>query len=612
VTRLINETSMNKEPEKTFLQRRDDFADQHNKYRIKYNRISWVRIIMFLLFGGVILLLLSREMTEIGLFVVLLFIPLFLVIVKWHERTGSMRNFYTLLSEINNEELQRLDHQFQDLDPGIEFAREEHPYAIDLDIFGRNSIFQLLNRTETADGRQTLARWLSSKAEKNEVLVRQSAVLELTKELDFRQKLQASGRLSKRKKTDLKPFLEWLQTPVRYLHHHAARAAALVVPGLSIMIIILTIIGIAHQAYLLLPIIITGSISALLLPYTNIMYRQTSQAVIKLQSYYKMILLIEQSGFNDKRLCQLKSVLMEDGQVASTRIRRLSQILDFFTSRANMLYWIFNAFFLTDLLIVLYAEQWKERSGKKVNAWFDAVAAYESLASIAAYSFAHPEYATPKILDKPYTLAAKSVGHPLIPKQERVCNDFMLEGKGNIAIVTGSNMAGKSTFLRTIGLNIVLAFSGAPVCADSIEISDFKVFTSMRTKDNLEEHVSSFYAELIRIKHLLEYIEDDRTAVFFFLDEILKGTNSLDRHRGSQALLNQLSTTNATGLVSTHDLELGKMADGSKGFKNFSFNSFLKDDQLKFDYLLKPGICESFNASLLMARMGIKIDPDNN
>ena len=205
----------------------------------------------------------------------------------------------------------------------------------------------------------------------------------------------------------------------------------------------------------------------------------------------------------------------------------------------------------------------------------------------------------------------KNWGNPLIFANERICNDFSLKEQGQIAVVTGSNMSGKSTFLRTLGVNAVLAFTGAPCCAASITLSNFQVFTGMRTQDNLEEHVSSFYAELKRIKQLLETVQKNESPVFFLLDEILKGTNSKDRHLGSAALVRQLSEEQAFGLVSTHDLELGDLADVMDKVVNYSFNSHINGNEISFDYKLTRGICRSFNASKLMENMGIKIKSPN-
>jgi len=231
----------------------------------------------------------------------------------------------------------------------------------------------------------------------------------------------------------------------------------------------------------------------------------------------------------------------------------------------------------------------------------------EPLNSISAFAFANEKYIFPKVNEGAPIFSAEKLGHPLIPSKQRINNNFQLKGKGAIGVITGSNMSGKSTFLRTIGVNAVLAFAGAPVCADQLELSIFQVFTSMRTKDNLEENISSFYAELLRLKMLLQTINENR-PVLFLLDEILKGTNSADRHIGAESLIIQLSQLNAFGLISTHDLKLGKLKLKTDKLRNYNFSSSIDGQEIIFDFKLRDGICRSTNASQLMAKIGIQID----
>jgi DNA mismatch repair ATPase MutS len=252
-------------------------------------------------------------------------------------------------------------------------------------------------------------------------------------------------------------------------------------------------------------------------------------------------------------------------------------------------------------------EKWKSGMESTVRKWFDALAEAEVLNSMACFAFANPEYILPETTGADFHYEARELGHPLILAQKRVSNSFFVEGRGKTVVVTGSNMSGKSTFLRTLGINAVLALAGAPVCAASCRISVFQVFTAMRTQDSLEESVSSFYAELKRLRQLIDLLPEGQ-PVFYLLDEILKGTNSNDRHEGAKALIRQLHKHNATGLVSTHDLALGQMGEISPEYvTNYSFNSEFADGKLYFDYKLREGICQSFNASQLMRQMGIEV-----
>jgi len=262
-----------------------------------------------------------------------------------------------------------------------------------------------------------------------------------------------------------------------------------------------------------------------------------------------------------------------------------------------------------DLIYLIQSERWKSKNGKKVVLWFESLSQFEFLASLGCTAHSQPDFVFPITVNDPYQFHADTLGHPLIPDHERICNDFSLADKGTTGILTGSNMSGKSTFLRTLGVNVVLARMGSTVCARNLNIGDFLLFTSMRTTDSLKQHVSSFYAELERIRQLIQLVEAG-LPVMFLLDELLKGTNSEDRHTGSAALVKQLSKANAFGLISTHDLSLGRLAEQGDQLVNYSFNCQLINGALNFDYKLQTGICVSFNATELMAQMGIALDHD--
>jgi DNA mismatch repair ATPase MutS len=290
-------------------------------------------------------------------------------------------------------------------------------------------------------------------------------------------------------------------------------------------------------------------------------------------------------------------------------IRTLRKLLDFINSRSNLFYGLFDLLLLLDVYLVNGFYKWKRENRKDLSRWFGNIADIEVLGSLALYSFANPEYSFPELTSGSQQWEAQGLGHPLIPDAERVTNNFSVEKDSPLAIITGSNMSGKSTFLRTVGINSILAYAGAPVAAHTMRLGMFRIFTAMRTEDDLSSHISSFYAELKRIKALLDSLDQHPTLCL--LDEILKGTNTEDRHRGAKGLLIQLSETNTAGLVSTHDLALGKWGQ-AHGFANFSFNSTISNDQIHFDYHISSGICHSFNASQLMKNMGIRLPADGD
>jgi DNA mismatch repair ATPase MutS len=310
----------------------------------------------------------------------------------------------------------------------------------------------------------------------------------------------------------------------------------------------------------------------------------------------------------------LQSAFRQHSYSAAIEINMLKKILGIFQLRgtkgdsiaSNKFYPIFNIFWLLDIYLIILTEKWKYRNKSYLKSWASAVSEFEVLSSLAGFHYSNPSFTFPEIKEEPYSIHFEMLGHPLISPESRVCNHFNLNGRGKIAMITGSNMAGKSTFLRTVGVNLVLALMGAPCCAKSGQVSDMKIFTSMRTQDNLEEGISSFYAELKRIEQLMKLIKSGE-AIFFHLDEMFKGTNSEDRHKGGVSLIKQLSELNAFGIISTHDLELAKLAGNHMIVDNYSFYSEIQEGEMIFNYELTKGICKDFNASELMKKSGIKI-----
>jgi DNA mismatch repair ATPase MutS len=317
-------------------------------------------------------------------------------------------------------------------------------------------------------------------------------------------------------------------------------------------------------------------------------------------------------------LQQLLATLQEasHGAAATQRLGQLSSVAGLFRGREHPLgALLLNSLLLWDLHAVWQLERWKRGLGSELTTVLEVQAELEALVSLAGWQFANPHYVVPELSAEQLEVTATELGHPLIFSTTRITNDFHTVGLAQTVVVTGSNMAGKSTFLRTLGLNMVLALAGGVVCARHFRVSPAQVFTAMRTQDNLAESTSSFYAELKRLRLLLDLssqqsgTNDVALPVFYLLDEILKGTNSLDRHRGARALLRQLHQRRAGGLVSTHDLELAALEEEWPGqVRNFSFNSTFTNGQIHFDFHLTAGTCRSFNASQLMQLMGIEVD----
>ena len=588
-----------------FEKRVDAYAKQYSSLNKQYNFIATVRVLVFLAFLiGFIAFANFRMGLEMGI-VVISFPFIFGLIVRKHQKIKYNRQHARYLKEINENELAILNGKLKEQDPGTEYLDKNHPYVNDLDVFGANSIFQLINRTVTKGGKDKLASWLLNAADKNEIIERQKAVKELKHEIDWRQDFQARGMHFEMQKTNSDLLINWIKTKSGV--EAKFKIASYVMPFL---IAASGVLNLTSTWPVFVTLILMG-ISGFILNRFQDQVTKLTESVIKhiavLGAYASLISKIEATEFKTDKLISLKSAFIHDNYKASESIQRLYKILDFLNARSNFFYMIIDVVFLFDLNIIRLAENWKQRNEADISNWFNSISEIEALTSLSAYSYSNPEFIEPVVSNEEFTIDVKSLGHPLIRFEERVSNDYSISGKGNISIITGSNMSGKSTFLRTLGVNLVLAQAGGVVCAEKFEFSLLQLFTSMRTQDNLEEHVSSFYAELKRIKDLLGLVEKD-TPILYMLDEILKGTNSQDRHIGAVSLAKQLSTTNSFGLISTHDLALGELAKSMEGVNNYSFNSVIEGNKIIFPYKLDNSICKSFNASKLMENIGIKID----
>jgi DNA mismatch repair ATPase MutS len=355
------------------------------------------------------------------------------------------------------------------------------------------------------------------------------------------------------------------------------------------------------------------------LKHVSHIYSLTSRSGKILKAYSRIIAEIEKENYTAEQLTHLKKQLSVNDKNASVCIGKLSALLTYFDARNGSLHALINNMVLWDLHCLYRLEKWLKKTGPYVPQWFDVIGEFESLSGFANLQFNNPDWTMPEIIHEGrFQMEALEMGHPLIPRKERVCSDMEInkgdKGNGNMAIVTGPNMAGKSTFLRTIGVNIVLAFAGSPVCASRLKISPLNLFSSMQTSDSLDKHLSLFYAELQRLKMILDGISREET-VFFLVDEMLKGTNATDRQKGAIAMLKQLMRNRANGIVATHDLKLTELEKPEEwenypkgiNISNYHFDGYIEGDKLLFDYKLKKGICESFNALVLMRKMGIEL-----
>ncbi|MBX3227171.1 MAG: DNA mismatch repair protein MutS [Labilithrix sp.] len=515
---------------------------------------------------------------------------------------------------------------------GARWAVPTHPYAGDLDVFGRASLFQRIDVTSTRYGEEILARWLSGDDRPQgsnadfalAVEKRQAAVKDLAPRLTLREQLAAVGALldDKDQKPDPRPFVMWAgQTGSKAgeakLPGGIAIVAALV-PATTIGLAVAGGMGLVHRMLFLLPFVVSVAVLNALRPRIQPALEAASSKESALSRYGDMLKLLEDEKFEADVLLGLQKRLAESGSRATEEMSALSRIVGFVDARNNEVFRFFiGPALMWDLWCALALEKWRARAGKAAFSWFRSLAELEALASIAGFAFENPDYAFPSFQkgedEGEAVFVATSLGHPLIDADKRVSNDVTLAGPGHALVVTGSNMSGKSTLLRAIGTNAVLANAGAPVCAKELTIGRLEVATSMRVSDSLEEGTSRFYAELKKLKLVLDLSKaiakgERPGTLLFLLDEILHGTNTRERLIGARAIMKELLARRAMGAVSTHDLGLGDLETELAGdVKNVHFEEQVEGEVMSFDYKLRQGVVQSSNALRLMKIVGLDV-----
>ena len=510
---------------------------------------------------------------------------------------------------INEGELKALEHNYFQFGNGIEHTPKEHYYANDMDIFGHASLFQFLNRTVSEMGSSQLALWLLHPATSQQIPARQEAVKELSQKMTWAQELQAYGK-EKPIRISTKDRLQfWLSEPAAISNFKHWQWLRFVMPAISVGITLCSIFGLLPMNVFYSTMLLMAIIA---LPQENKishLHNRLSKMVGELDTLSDSIDTIEKENFACPLLQQLQQEFKQQHNTASKKIKDLKKILDRLDIRFNIvLVFPLNLLFLWNLQQMLDLEKWKKQNDADVNNWFDTLGIFEALISFAVIRFNNPGWTFPSFTEEHFYLEAEKMGHPLIAANKRVDNFINIEKKSSIMLVTGSNMAGKSTYLRSTGINVILAMAGSPVCADRMVLSPVQLISSMRIADNLEESTSTFYAELKKLKTVIDKV-NNKENVFILLDEILRGTNSLDRHTGSKALIKQLIKQEAAAILATHDVDLAALQETyPQNIFNYHFDVQVNNEELYFDYLLKPGVCTSLNASILMKKIGIELD----
>lgn len=593
---------------KNYQSRQDQSAKSAVSLKGNYTSLSWARVILFVS-ATIGFIVFADKKNEVAMILTIAVgIVGYLVLLKKHSKVRFELKLAQAREQINSNEIKRMDNDLNGFEDGKKYYNLAHAYHEDLDIFGKHSLFQFVNRTSTFLGERTLAQWLGVSAMPQEIKERQESAQELIPDIDFRQDFEAYGKANTETDIDHQPLLDWLKEDSTLKNPGLYKVILAVLPLAMVTTIVLSSLDLMQTG---IPVLI-GIVNVIVLGgvFSKVqeISKRTESGYKSLSAMRYHIQLIEKTNFSSKKLQKLKSTVVNDKAQASKIIKDLELILDNLQNRINVFYIVLDILLLLDVFWYLKIANWKKQNSADIKAWFETIGELDALISIAGFSYSNPDFTFPSISNDHFDIEALGLGHPLITSKNRISNDFKFQGQGGICLITGSNMSGKSTFLRTVGVNCILGLMGAPVCATKMTVSPLNVFTSMRSQDDLEENVSSFYAELKRLKQLLGSINEDM-PVLFMIDEVLKGTNSKDRHKGALALIKQLNAAYAFGFVSTHDIELGTITNELKGVKNYSFNSEIIGDEIKFDYTLTPGICKSFNATKLMQKMGIDI-PD--
>ncbi|MEJ7821782.1 MAG: MutS family DNA mismatch repair protein [Chitinophagaceae bacterium] len=566
---------------------------------LRFGSIAAIVAGLYLLWNMGILYVIVVSIMLLILFVKLLYADL---------KNKAAINHTNHLININNDELKYLEERYHDFPEGNQHALPDHLYANDLDIFGKASLFQYINRSTSEMGGIQLASYLQFPAKPETIVERQLAVKELSKKTEWIQNLQAIGRERQITISTKKRLQTWIEEPPAFSEFKPWKWLRYLLPVIILGVVTLYIFDVVRTGVLYLSLFVFAVIAWQINKIVAPIHEKLSKITEELEILSQSILHIENANFESTLLTELQSTFLYKNNIASTDIIKLRKLLDRLDLRYNLVLSApLNILLLWNLQQMLDLEKWKSNQQKNLNTWFDALGNIEALNSFAVLQFNHPDWVVPKIMPGYFSIKGKKIGHPLIAQAKRINNDIEIKNNGELMLVTGSNMAGKSTYLRSIGVNVVLAMAGAPVSAGSFNISHVQIISSMRITDNLAESTSTFYAELKKLKTLIEKVNIGE-KVFILLDEILRGTNSLDRHTGSVALIKQLIKNQAAAIIATHDLDLANLKDDyPQNIINYHFDVQVSNDELFFDYCLKPGVCTSLNASILMKKIGIEL-----
>lgn len=579
------------------------------KYKDLINTYSFMRLFVFALMVIAIWVGKANDNFTVIVIAFILLLLAFMWLMQRQSGFEKQKKYFENLALVTGNEVNSILNHENLYDNGSRFADDRHYYSSDLDIFGKASLFQMINRAATAPGNNMLALLLSKPSAKEQIILRQQSVAELANMSDW--KLDAQARLLFAKSDDisrLQHLSAYLKIAVNMPGEKALGIYAKIAPFLMTALVI----GACFNPVVRNIAVAVGFINLGIVSSQAKHIKKTSVVADKigdtLSAYAIVFEKIEEQQWQSAYTRKLCGVLLDNQ--TSGKIKELSDLINKLNYHLNVIVgFILNVFFVWDIRQVIAIENWKRNNQASLEAAFEVVAEFEALISLTSLNINYPEWCFPEIADGgDYTLTAREIGHPLLQAANRVVNDFDLENARHIDIITGSNMAGKSTFLRTVGINTVLALTGAPVCAKEMKVSVVTVISYMRIKDSLNESTSTFKAELDRLQMLLAAVETE-PKVFFLIDEMLRGTNSVDKYLGSKAVIEKLIAKKGAGMVATHDLQIAELEKKYPAYiRNFYFDIQVLNGEMLFDYKIKDGECKTFNASMLLKRIGIDVE----
>ena len=592
-------------PENHYTERLSLTEGQLQQVKKQIFRISMLRLALFIA-GIAGLYFFFNQTTLLIICICLTFLPLF-ILVKIHNRFFIRKEWLETQARIIQEELQALSGDYSSFEDGKEYVNPEHPYSFDLDIFGRRSLFQSINRTCTFFGKDRLAKWLQNHLhEKTSIEKRQEMVREISEHTLFREQFRVAGLVHHGQSSDGEKIQAWSQSPAQYLHAGWVKAFIWGVPVINSLLLITSLAGWTSFSWLGLSFGIFLVLSFGIIKRATYIQETYGKQLKSLNGYARLIALAKAENWKSAGMQELMERFNLNGQSPIQALQQLSKELDRLDLRNNQfLYVLLEGSIFFQLQEIVRIERWKARYGQHISKWLETVGELDALCSLGTFAYNHPQYTYPELTEKPFYFLATQMGHPLMPVSQCVKNDATIPSRPFFLIITGANMAGKSTYLRTIGVNYLLACIGAPVCSEKLKLHPNQLITSLRTSDSLSDNESYFFAELKRLKRIIDLLNQGQ-QLFIILDEILKGTNSMDKQKGSFDLIRQFMQLKANGIIATHDLLLGSLIKQfPEEIRNYCFEADIKENELTFSYKLREGVAQNMNACFLMKKMGI-------